>query len=255
MLQQTKMKQMNENIIKDNIKVTDRNGISYLHDKTGRITNKPWLGNLFSFCYDLIMEKSIFPKKFEASFDIHYEILSEMLEDVCYKAIVEFATGSGDAIKFLSNKNTYTGVDISPRLLRIAKKKFDQHSFTRYQLVVANACETPFRDHVFDVAICNLSLNFFQDIVAFIIETRRVLKDDGVLFGCIPIPERRSRNSNIHGKLYSVNELEALFEDNAFSFWPLSHDNGALLYFRANVSQSSGLLSKVDTTSNSSLAT
>lgn len=100
--------------IKDSVGVTTKNGINFLLDKNNKqIKNKPWLGDLFSFLYDNIMEKSVFPKKFNASVVEHYKIMGKIFENVSDKVIIEFATGSGDAIRFLKNKNIYAGVDIS----------------------------------------------------------------------------------------------------------------------------------------------
>jgi ubiquinone/menaquinone biosynthesis C-methylase UbiE len=179
------------------------------------------------------MEKSVFPKKFNASIEEHYKILGEIFENVSNKTIIEFATGSGDAIRFLNNKNIYAGVDISSGLLRLAKKKFDQYGFTRFELYNADACETPFQENTFDIAICNLSLNFFQNIDDFISELNRVLKATGIFYCSTPIPEKKKSKATIHGNLYKRDDLKKLFENKNFSFEPFSYENGALLYFKA----------------------
>jgi hypothetical protein len=98
--------------IKDSVKIIEKHGINHLLDDNNKvIKNKPWLGDLFSFLYDRIMEKSVFPKKFNASIEAHYKILGEIFENVSDRVIIEFATGSGDAIRFLNNRNIYAGVD------------------------------------------------------------------------------------------------------------------------------------------------
>jgi SAM-dependent methyltransferase len=220
--------------IKDAVKITKKNGINFLLDKNNKlIKNKPWLGDLFSFLYDRIMEKSVFPKKFDASIEEHYKILGKMLESVSDKTIIEFATGSGDAIRFLKKNNIYAGVDISSGLLRIAKKKFDQYGFTRFELYSADASETPFQVNTFDIAICNLSLNFFQNIDNFTSELNRVLKANGIFYCSIPVPERKKPKATIHGSLYKLDDLKKIFENKNFSFEPFPYENGALLYFKA----------------------
>lgn len=222
--------------IKDAVKISNRNGINYLFDNNNRlIKNKPWLGDLFSFLYDWIMKKSVFPKKFNASIEEHYAILKKIFEDISDKTIIEFATGSGDAIKFLNNKNIYAGIDISSGLLRLTKKKFNQYGFTRFELYNADACETPFQNNTFDIAICNLSLNFFQNIDNFISESNRILKQNGIIYCSVPIPERKNPKATIHGRLYKVDDLKKLFENKNFSFEPFPYENGALLYFKAKL--------------------
>jgi len=178
--------------IKDSVRITKKNGINHLLDDNNKaIKNKPWLGDLFSFLYDRIMKKSVFPKKFNASIEAHYKILGEIFKNVSDRVIIEFATGSGDAIKFLNKRNIYAGVDISSGLLRLAKKKFDQYEFTLFELYSSDACETPFQDNTFDVAICNLSLNFFKSIDEFLSELQRILKPNGIFYCSVPIPERK----------------------------------------------------------------
>lgn len=188
---------------------------------------------MFSFLYDRIMERSVFPKKFNASMAVHYTILGKLLKPVTGQTIIEFATGSGDAIRFLNPDNTYAGVDISPGLLRLARKKFERHGFNRFELYAADACTTPFQDHLFDAAICNLSMNFFPDPDQFIAELRRVLKTNGQFYGSLPLPERKTSKATIHGTLYPLDALKKRFEDHRFHFDALPDENGALLYFKA----------------------
>lgn len=224
--------------IKDPVRIIKKNEINYLLDDNNKlIKNKPWLGDLFSFLYDRIMEKSVFPKKFNASIEEHYKILGEIFTSLSDKTIIEFATGSGDATKFLNNNNVYAGVDISPGLLRRAKKKFDEYGFTNFELYSADACETPFQDNSFDIAICNLSLNFFQNIEKFLSELQRILKPKGMFYCSVPVPERKKPSATIHGILYKLHDLEKLFKNKNFNFDPFPYENGALLYFRAKLNE------------------
>ena len=218
--------------IKETINTITRNGIHHIVDKNNKIKEyKPWLGDLFSFLYDRIMEKSIFPKKFDGSLNKHFKILKKEFEKVHNKKILEFAAGSGNAVEFLNNDNIYAGVDISSGLLRIAKKKFDRYKFSNAELFVVDVCDTPFQENNFDVAICNLSLNFFEDIDRFISELKRVLNEDGLFFCSVPIPENIKSQVKIRGKLYAKKELKRSFEKHGLIFKPLPYKNGVLLYF------------------------
>ena len=88
------------------------NGLNYIlgeDDKPVRF--KPWLGDSFSFLYDFFMRKSVFPKKFGADMERHFEIIGNMLKDVHGQRVLELATGSGSAIEFLSHDNIYTGTE------------------------------------------------------------------------------------------------------------------------------------------------
>jgi SAM-dependent methyltransferase len=221
--------------IRESVKIVNKKGIFYIPGNKGKVKKyKPWVGDIFSFIYDRIMRKSVFPKKFNASIDEHYTILAKEFEDIHNARIIEFATGSGDAVKYLNNDNLYAGVDISAGLLRIARKRFDNCQFDGSELYVADVCDTPFANSFFDVALCNLSLNFFEDIDGFFSEIHRMLKPGGIFFCSVPVPERKTTKAVIHGNLYTAEDLKERFERHGFSFKALPYDNGALFYFRAS---------------------
>ena len=222
--------------IKESVNVIRVKGIYHLLDENNKTKRfKPWLGDIFSFLYDRIMEKSIFPKKFFGSINKHYEILANELGDIHNKNILELAAGSGDAVRFLNNNNSYTGIDISKGLLHKANTKFIQNGFLNSELYVADACDLPFEDNYFDIGICNLSLNFFHHIDRFILELQRVLKQDALFYCSVPIPEKKKPKVVIHGTLYSVKELRNKFQKQNFDFEELPYENGALLYFKARL--------------------
>ena len=225
---------MNKKDSKKEFSTIKKQGINYLIDKNGKIKKfKPWLGDIFSFLYDRIMEKSIFPKKFNASIHKHFEILKNEFHNIHNKKILEIATGSGNAVNFLNNDNHFIGIDISPELLRKAAKKFKQYEFQDAEFYIADAKNLPFRNDFFDIGICNLSLNFFGDIGPFISELKRVIKKGAKFYCSVPIPERKPQKSKIRGTLYSEKELKAIFEKYGFNFESKPDENGAVLYFTA----------------------
>ena len=118
------------NMLKANVQLKEKSGLQYMVDHDSRVKKfKPWLGDMFSFLYDRMMEKTVFPKKFQGSLQQHYEILSKELGSVRGRTILEIGTGTGNAVHFLHPDNHYTGVDISPGLLKRAVKNFNHHSF------------------------------------------------------------------------------------------------------------------------------
>lgn len=64
-------------MLKRDIDIVKKNGIYYLYKNGKKIKDKPWLGDLFSFLYDSIMAKSVFPKKFDASIKEHTQFLKK----------------------------------------------------------------------------------------------------------------------------------------------------------------------------------
>lgn len=179
------------------------------------------------------MTKSVFPKKFEASIEKHVQFLKDELTGVHDKSVLELATGSGNMSEALPGDNIYAGIDISEGLLKIAYRKFIKADFKNLELFLCGVEELPFQDKLFDICICNLSLNFFSNLTTVIQELRRILKNQGVFICSISVPERNQKQSVIRGNLYSENELKNIFEINGFNFTSYDFRNGALLYFKA----------------------
>ena len=217
-----------------NIQTIERKGLIYFSEGGKRITRtKPWLGDLFSPMYDGIMERSVFPKKFGADMELHERILAREFGATMGKRIIELGTGSGNMSAILSAENSYTGVDISPRLLKTAQKRFMAAGFEEAAFYITSAETLPFPDGSFDLCISNLSLNFFPDLDGVLKELGRILTTDSCFFFSVPVPERIPAGSVVHGKLYTEDELKNIFIRHAFSFTGLADRNGAVLYARA----------------------
>jgi SAM-dependent methyltransferase len=221
---------------KETLKVIRKDGINFILDDKGRIKKfKPWLGDLFAFAYDSIMQKSIFPKKFKGSIAKHFELLKKDYQTIQNKNVLEIATGSGFSSELLNTNNSYTGIDISAGLLKQAARKFQAKHFTDAEFFVSTANELPFSDRSFDIVICDLSLNFLGDLDDFIKEIKRVMKTGSVFYCSVPVPEKKDPKVIIHGNLYSENELKTNFEKYNFIFNPRPNENGALLYFNTKL--------------------
>jgi len=146
-------------MLKKGINVIIRNKLHYIVTDSGKLVcYKPWLGDSFSFLYDYIMKKFIFPGKFCGDMTLHYKILNREMKGIVKKRVLELAAGSGSAVNFLSNNNQYTGIDISPGLLRKAVKNFSSNGFKNADFYVTSADELPFDNNLFDVVLCILSL-------------------------------------------------------------------------------------------------
>jgi ubiquinone/menaquinone biosynthesis C-methylase UbiE len=221
-------------MLKSGIKVIDRKGLCYIVDNDGRpVKHKPWLGDLFSFLYDYFMKRSIFPKKFGADIGKHEKIMEEVLGGIHGKRVLELAAGGGSAAGFLPRDNEYAGIDISPGLLKRAAGKFRTAGFTHADFYIGSADDLPFDDGQFDIVICLLSMNFFDDVHRVLQEIRRVSAAGAHFICAVPVPERKTSQSPIRGTLYAEADWKTMCEDHGFSFVTISAENGALLYFRA----------------------
>ena len=221
-------------MLKDGIETVKKKGIQYIvNDGKQLVTYKPWLGDAFSFLYDAIMKNSVFPKKFGGEMHRHYEILQNELKDVHEQRILELATGSGSAVNFLPNDNCYTGTDISPGLLKKAVRNFENTGFVNAAFYVSSAENLPFNENMFDIILCMLSLNFFENATGIFHEIKRVAKPDAVFMCSVPVPERKKTKSPIRGRLYSEKELDRMCQETGLRFEAIPSENGALLYFKA----------------------
>ena len=221
-------------MLKEIVEVIHRKGINYIRE--GNVIKgyqRWWLGDIFNSVYDLLMEKTVFPKKFSGDISFHYQILKEELKDVHQKSVLELATGSGNAVYFLNNDNHYIGTDISPGLLKRAARRFRKYDFKDSEFYLVSADDLPFCEKVFDVCTCHLSFNFFPDLKKVIKEISRVIKNDGLFLGSVPVPERKYTQTIIRGHLYTESEIKNFFEKEGWQFYTLPAENGCLLYFKA----------------------
>lgn len=218
----------------ESTKIIKKDKIFYILQEKGKIKKyKPWLGDIFSFLYDKIMEKSVFPKKFCGTLTKHHEFLKEEYKNIHNSNVLEIATGSGVTAYLLNNDNSYTGIDISSGLLSQAVRKFGEKNFPDAEFYICGASDLPFTDEFFDVVICDLSLNFLGDPEPFIRGLKRIMKNGASFYCSVPVPERKDSKAIIHGNLMTEREIQILFERFDFTFMPRSFKNGALLYFEA----------------------
>ena len=220
-------------MLKPNIRVTHKRGVYYLldaHNAPKRFT--PWLGDWFAWVYDAVMRYSVFPKKFRADLQQHVAIVRRTLQDIHQQQVLELAAGNGRTADTLPPDNHYIGTDISPGLLRRAVRRFRRAGFQEAECYVVSADNLPFAEDVFDLCLCHLSFNFFENLDTVFQEVQRVLKPGARFLGSVPVPERHA-SSTIRGTLYSAEELGEIAGRHGFGFEALDEQNGALLYFQA----------------------
>jgi len=92
------------------------------------------------------------------------------------KDVLDVGCGTGRLFPFLfqSEKNV-TGIDLSPKMIAIAKKKF-----AKAELLVGDIKSMPFPDKSFDVVVAAFVVVHLKTLREFFREVHRVLKDGGV---------------------------------------------------------------------------
>ncbi|MEX0685471.1 MAG: methyltransferase domain-containing protein [Balneolales bacterium] len=103
--------------------------------------------------------------------------------------VLDVACGTGIiarmALMEVGNEGTVDGIDINPGMLAVARSISNNSHIQWHE---ASAEKMPFTDESFDVAICQLGLQFMEDKTAALQEMHRVLKSGGRLFLNVPGP-------------------------------------------------------------------
>jgi SAM-dependent methyltransferase len=104
-------------------------------------------------------------------------------EWVCSRAsgeVLEVAVGTGRNFPFYPAGVRLTGIDLSPAMLEIARKRAGELGLNA-DLRESDAQELPFPDASFDTVVCTLSLCNIPDDRRAIAEMKRVLRPGGIL--------------------------------------------------------------------------
>ena len=104
-------------------------------------------------------------------------------EWVCSRAsgeVLEVAVGTGRNFTFYPQGVRLSGIDLSPAMLEIARKRADELGVDS-DLREGDAQQLPFPDSSFDTVVCTLSLCTIPDDRRAIAEMKRVLRPGGRL--------------------------------------------------------------------------
>ncbi len=136
-------------LLKEDTKVVRKKGLNYVVGTDGKpLRFKPWIGDSLSFVYDSIMKRSIFPKKFGSDMTAHHDVLRQELKAIREKRVLELAAGGGSAVNFLANDNRYTGIDVSPGLLRRASNRILSAGFEDAELYYSKRGRSALRSKI-----------------------------------------------------------------------------------------------------------
>jgi ubiquinone/menaquinone biosynthesis C-methylase UbiE len=94
--------------------------------------------------------------------------------------VLEVAIGTGRSLPFYLVANSLTGVDVSPEMLAIARRRAEARGLP-VDLKVGDASALPVEDASFDTVVCSLSLCTIPDPESAIGEMKRALVPGGRL--------------------------------------------------------------------------
>ncbi|SFI56030.1 Methyltransferase domain-containing protein [Treponema bryantii] len=101
--------------------------------------------------------------------------------------VIDFGCGYGYLglvlMSLLPNGSSYTGVDISEKLINKGKEIFKELPFN-HKFILSSVNNVPEKDDTFDIAICNSVLMHIPEPDAVLAEMKRITKNDGMIITC-----------------------------------------------------------------------
>ena len=94
--------------------------------------------------------------------------------------VLEVAIGTGRSLPFYVTATSLTGVDLSPEMLAVARRRADDRGLP-LDLLEGDAEALPVEDAAYDTVLCSLSLCTIPDPAAAIAEMKRALVPGGRL--------------------------------------------------------------------------
>ena len=109
---------------------------------------------------------------------ISCENIFEFLKDKEYTKLLDIGCGTGYLIDMLAkvHEAEYTGVDLSPEMIKQASNKKIKNA----KFIEGRSDEIPFDDNTFDIITCSQSFHHYPDTDKAMQEAKRVLKPGGL---------------------------------------------------------------------------
>jgi len=114
--------------------------------------------------------------------------VKETLKDYQCQTVLDICCGTGDFVQKESRK--YVGVDINPRFIFFAQKKYANQ---KIKFLLGNALELPVGSEKFDASLLVSTLHHFSDEEAekILKEVKRVTQKVVIIIDLIPYPKNR----------------------------------------------------------------
>lgn len=182
---------------------------------------------------DITYRRALQIDKMWAESDVTGQLFAEVLNMACLKGkerVLDVAVSSGCLLQVLAQAladGQAIGLDRSAAMVRLAQNKLVRARIANASVLHSESEDIMFKNGIFDMVFCVLSLYHFSDPVAALGEMRRVLKKDGKLILCeyeAPAdPELRAaltesfRLAHPDYRFFTGSELYALVSDAGFS--------------------------------------
>jgi ubiquinone/menaquinone biosynthesis C-methylase UbiE len=118
--------------------------------------------------------------KFEQAYKLSIEKSKKVLKNT--DKVLEIACGTGIiSLGIAEQVNSVVGVDISPKMITIAKEKLKKISIDNVEFKTADGYSLQYEDNTFDAVLLFNSLHIVKEPSVLLAETYRLLKPDGYL--------------------------------------------------------------------------
>ncbi|HEX5990718.1 MAG TPA: class I SAM-dependent methyltransferase [Solirubrobacterales bacterium] len=179
----------------------------------------------------------------------YYESMAAVAEAPRGGTVVDCPCGAGPALRGLAPGQSvrYLAVDLSPSMLRRARRRAEARSLSRVELVEADATKVPLPDDSADLFLSYWGLHCFDDPAAALREAGRILKPGGRLVGSTFVlggSRRRGRllvkpGRGDFGRPGSGDDVMRWLGEAGFA-QPDIRSSGSMLYFDARLRRASG---------------
>lgn len=186
-------------------------------------------------------------KTYDKNVDITFELYNEKSDDTRNfmvnllnlspeNDVLEISSGTGlDSeiiISQLSEEGSFTSIDISPDMVKIAYNRLKNSKINK-NITVGNACSLPFNDNSFDALYCFSGIGHFPDIKKGLKEMSRVVKKGGKVVFCEKNVPPWLKNTT-YGKIL-INHNKMFDLDNPLGLIPIDARNVGIRWILGNV--------------------
>jgi len=162
------------------------------------------------------MNKNTVRKNYDRLAPLYDLIFSRIFDDARKKSIskmnikpndriIEIGVGTGVSLKHFnfSNNLSFTGIDLSEKMLEKAQHKADKYQNSNITLDCINGEDTPYNNSTFDKVILMYVYSVTPNPEKLIEESIRICKDNGSIYIINHFSNSKNNNLNIFEKILS----------------------------------------------------